>query len=131
MSAGRRMTRTRTSLFYPATYLLGGGLNLLVAPKLALALMLSNGSYGEAMPRMAGALMFGLGLVVVQVIRHEVEALYATLVGVRVFFCAVWLALYAGSRDPFFLVVFGIVAAGMVWTAIAHRLDAPGAARTG
>src|SRR3954463_1886082 len=112
------MNRARMSLWYPAFYLTMTGVTLLASPHLAMKMLLSNGEYGEVMPRMAGALALGLAVIVVQIIRKEIDSLYPTLVGVRVMFCAVWIGLYLLSRDPFFLVVFGTVAVGMVWTGI-------------
>jgi len=38
---------------YLSSYLLVGGLGLLVVPTLTLRLLLSNGSYGDVMPRLA------------------------------------------------------------------------------
>jgi hypothetical protein len=99
------------------------GVSLLAAPELALRLLFSNQTYGAVMPRMAGALCLGLGMLVVQIIRKRIDSLYPTLVGVRVMFCAVWLWLYFLSSDPFFLVVFGVVSVGMIWTAVAFVLD--------
>jgi uncharacterized protein YjeT (DUF2065 family) len=117
------MTRTLRSLYYPATYLLGTGLALLLAPGLALRLLFSTGQYGDVMPRMAGAVILVLGVLVVQIIRHRVESLYATLVGARVLLCTAWMGLYFYTRDPFFLIVFGVVALGMVWTAVSLVRD--------
>lgn len=118
-----RLNRTRLTLLYPAFYLLSGGLALLVNPSLGLKLMLSNGEYGDVLPRFAGALTLGLGLLVVQVIRKRVEALYLTLVAVRVFFVACYVALYFMSRDPFFLTLGGIVGFGFVLTGVFYALD--------
>jgi len=118
------MRRTRLSLYYPTAYLLGSGAGLLVAPGLTLRLLLSDGSYGDVMPRMAGVLALALGILVFRIARLEISSLYYTLVWLRLLFCAVWLILFCESRDPFFLVVFGVVAAGMIWTIVAHRLDA-------
>ena len=64
-----------------------------------------------------------LGILVVQIIRQRVEGLYATLVGARVMLCTVWMSLFLYTRDPFFLIVFGMVAVGMVWTAVGLVLD--------
>src|SRR5262245_29066087 len=50
----------RLTFIYLATYLLVGGGNLLVAPDLALRLLLSNGAYGDIMPRLFGLFMFVL-----------------------------------------------------------------------
>ena len=110
------MTRTRLSLFYLAGYLTFAGLALLLFPSFALRLLFSNGHYGEVLPRLAGMLLIGLAILVTQIIRHRVEVLYSTTLAVRLFFLAVFTYLYAISGDPFFLVVFGIVALGVVLT---------------
>ena len=47
----------RVTLIYLTTYLFLGGLGLLVFPDLALRLLLSNGSYGDVMPRVVGMFM--------------------------------------------------------------------------
>jgi len=117
------MRRSLASLYYPATYLLGTGAMLLLAPRLALRLCFSTRDYGDVMPRMAGALIFALGILVVQIIRHEAEALYQTVVGVRVFLCSAWIGLFVYSGDVFFLIVFGVVGAGLLWTILARRAD--------
>jgi uncharacterized protein YjeT (DUF2065 family) len=105
------MDRARRSLYYPATYLLGTGFALLLVPRLAFKLFFSSGEYGDVMPRMAGAVIATLGMLVVQVIRHRVDVLYPTLVGARVFLCAAWLGLLVYSHDVFFGIVFIVVAA--------------------
>jgi hypothetical protein len=58
------VNRTHASLYYLASYLTIGGIALLLAPQQALKLLLSNGSYGEVFPRVAGMLLTGLGLTV-------------------------------------------------------------------
>jgi uncharacterized protein YjeT (DUF2065 family) len=117
------VTRALRSLYYPAFYLTASGLALVLAPEPALKLLLSTGHYGDVMPRMAGVVILGLGIIVIQIIRQRVEGLYPTLVAVRVMFCGVWLGLYFHTRDPFFLVVFAVVAVGMIWTAVGLMLD--------
>jgi hypothetical protein len=121
--AGCHEHGARRSLYYRATYLLGTGFALLLVPRLAFKLFFSSGEYGDVMPRMAGAVIATLGMLVVQVIRHRVDVLYPTLVGARVFLCAAWLGLLVYSHDVFFGIVFIVVAAGMVWTAIAYTID--------
>jgi uncharacterized protein YjeT (DUF2065 family) len=117
------VSRARQSLLYPITYLTTTGVGLLVAPTQVVRLMFATGAYDAASLRMAGGLMLALGVLVVQVYRHGLDALYPTLVGVRVLLCAIWLGLYASTRDPFFLAVFCVVAFGFVWTALALRRD--------
>lgn len=62
------MNRTRLSLYYLCSYLLVGGLVLLFYPKEGLALFMSNGVYGDVMPRVAGMLLAGLGMTVFAII---------------------------------------------------------------
>jgi hypothetical protein len=117
------MKLTRLSLLYPVAYLVPSGLMLLLAPRTALWLLLARGDYGDVFPRLGGALIFGLGVLVLQTIRHGIDALYPTLVGIRVFFCACWLALYIESRDPLFLSLLGVVGFGVVLSSLALTFD--------
>lgn len=114
------MHRTRLSLFYLAGYLAFAGLALLLIPTFALNLLFSNGDYGEVFPRLAGMLLLGLAILVTQIIRHRVEVLYPTTLLVRLFFLVVLGYLYLSSSDPFFLVVFGIVVLGVIFTAYSY-----------
>jgi hypothetical protein len=111
------------SLFYVAGYLLFGGTGLLAAPEAALQALGSTGEYGMVLPRAVGLLMIGLGLIVAQVIRHGVAVLYPTTVAVRCVLLAGLAWLYYLSRDPFFLSVLAIVAAGVVLTSAALAVD--------
>lgn len=116
------MERTRKTLLFPAGYLTMAGLGMMIAPKLALALFLSDGTYEDAAIRLCGLFVLGLAVLVIQTVRLRIEALYATLVGVRVMFCAGYVVLYAMTRDPFFVVVLAMVGSGAAATAIAlHR----------
>jgi hypothetical protein len=120
------MTRTRLSLFYLASYLTFAGLALLFVPTFALQLLLSNGDYGEVFPRLAGMLLLGLATIVVQIIRHRLEVLYPTTLAVRGFFLVTLISLFVISRDPFFLVVFAIVALGVIFTGYSYLRERPG-----
>ena len=117
------MHRTHHSLYYLVSYLTVAGLALLVVPGLALKLLLSNGSYGEVFPRLAGMLLLGLAILVFQIIRLRIEALYPTTLMVRIFFLATFVFLFAISGDPFFLVVFTIVALGVAFTGYSYLQD--------
>jgi len=117
------MNRTRLSLYYLAGYLTFAGLALLLVPTFALKLLLSNGDYGEVFPRLAGMLLVGLAILVTQIIRHRVEVLYPTTLVVRLFFLGVFAYLYLSSNDPFFLVVFGIVALGVILTGYSYLTE--------
>src|SRR6266498_1322722 len=112
------MNKTRLSLYYPATYLTAAGVLLLLAPRLSLRLLFSNGNYGDVFPRVAGLMILGLGLIVIQVIRLRLEQLYSTLWAIRLLFCIGWLGLYLYSGDPYFLVLLAIVGLGFIWTGI-------------
>jgi len=49
--------------------------------------------------------------------------LYPTTLVVRVFFLVVFAYLYLTSSDPFFLVVFGIVALGVILTGYSYLTE--------
>ena len=117
------MRRTNLSLIYVASYLLGAGIFLLIAPGLALQLLLSTGDYGPILPRLVGLLLLGLGILVVQIIRHRVSALYLTTLGVRAVFCIGFVVLYALSRDPLFLALLAVVGIGVLGTSVSYVLD--------
>jgi hypothetical protein len=120
------MNRTHLSLYYLAGYLLVAGLALLLVPGFALKLLLSNGDYGEVFPRLAGMLLLGLAAIIVQIIRHRLEVLYLTTLAIRGFFLVTLLTLFLASGDPFFLVVFGIVALGVLFTGFSYLSERGG-----
>jgi hypothetical protein len=115
--------RTRTSLYYPASYLVTSGLGMTFAPQWTLEMMFSNGRYESAFVQMSGLFVIGLAAIVIQTIRHRISALYSTLIAVRVIFCAGYVVLYAQTRDPFFLAVLGIVGAGLLASTVCYALD--------
>jgi len=117
------MKRTRLSLFYLAGYLIPAGFLLLFAPTFTLKLLLSNGDYGNVFPRVAGVLLIGLGVIVVQMIRFRAEMQYSTTLVIRPFFCACFIAFYFMSHDPFFVVLTAIVALGVIWTGFSYVMD--------
>ena len=120
MSASPRLERTRRSLFFPAAYLFTGGLGLLLAPGLALRLLLSNGTYGEPMTRYLGVVTLGLAAIVIQTIRLRLTLLYTTLIWVRVFFCVCYAALAVQTHDPLFGVMLALVGSGVVGTSVTY-----------
>ena len=117
------MKKTRFSLFYLAGYLIPAGLLLLVAPTFSTKLLLSNGDYGNVFPRLAGMLLIGLGVLVVQIIRFRLGMLYTTTLAIRLFFCVCFVIFYLMSQDPFFLVLLAIVAFGLILTGTGYLLD--------
>ena len=104
----------RLTLIYVVSYLLVGGLGLLVAPDLALRLLLSNGAYGDVMPRVVGMFMLALGGLVFQFVRARDYRYYRYAVFARSFIVGVLTALYFKTRDPLFLTLDAIVLAGLI-----------------
>jgi uncharacterized membrane protein len=117
------MKRTRLSLYYLAGYLLFAGVALIAAPSFALKLLLSNGSYGDVLPRLLGVVLLALGILVAQMLRLCLKQLYTTTLAVRAIILAVLVWLYAMSSDPFFLVLVGVVGLGVVFTGASYLLD--------
>lgn len=117
------MNRTRLSLFYLATYLPIAGVALLVAPDFATKLLLSNRDYDDVFPRLTGAVLVALAVLVIQIVRHRVEVLYGWTVLVRIGLLAVFAALFAKTADPFFVVLFAIVGVGVILTGTSYYLD--------
>jgi hypothetical protein len=117
------MHRTQRSLYYLVSYLTVAGLALFLVPGFALKLLLSNGDYGNVFPRLAGMLLIGLAILVAQIIRLRLEALYTTTLAVRGFFLVSLAFIFAISSDPFFLVVFAIVAVGVIFTGYSYLQD--------
>src|SRR5258708_11116813 len=115
--------RTRLSFYYLAAYLLGAGIALVFAPSLALRLLFATGHYGDVMPRLLGVVLFALGIVIVQIIRHRLEGLYTTTLVLRVFIVLVLAGLLIYSRDPLFISLLGGVGFGMVPTGTRYLFD--------
>ena len=117
------MKRTHLSLYYLAGYLLPAGTLLLLVPDFATKLLLSNRTYDDAPFRLAGVLLIGLGILVVQMIRYRLEVLYPTTVVIRLLISGTLIALYLRTSDPFFLVVLLVVVIGIALTATSYVLD--------
>jgi uncharacterized protein YjeT (DUF2065 family) len=104
----------RLTFIYLASYLLGGGLGFLVMPELTLRLLLSNGSYGDVMPRLVGMFMLALGGVILQFVRARDFRYYQYTIVARIFIVVAQTALYFKTRDPLFLVLDAIVLVGLL-----------------
>jgi hypothetical protein len=117
------LPRTRLSLLYVAGYLTSSGLAMAFAPRLALEMMFATGDYEPTFVRVSGFFILGLAAFVIQAIRHRLAVLYPTIILVRVGFCAGYVALYAQTRDPFFLAVLGIVGFGLALSSACYALD--------
>jgi uncharacterized protein YjeT (DUF2065 family) len=117
------MRRTHLSLFYLAGYLLPAGLLLLTVPEFARKLLLSNRDYDDAPFRLVGVLLIVLGIIVVQIIRHRIEALYTTTLVARILISLTLIAIYVETSDPFFLVILVIVLIGVALTGWSYITD--------
>jgi hypothetical protein len=104
----------RLTLVYLATYLLVGGFGLLVVPELTLRLLLSNGSYGDVMPRLVGVFMIALGGAVLEFVRARDYRYYRYAITARIFIVVALTALYFKASDPLFLVLDAIVLVGLL-----------------
>src|SRR5262249_40710454 len=93
----------RLTFIYLASYLLVGGFGLLVVPELTLSLLLSNGSYGDVMPRLVGVFMIALGGAVLEVVRPRDFRYYRYAIIARIFIVGALPALYLRASDPLFL----------------------------
>jgi uncharacterized protein YjeT (DUF2065 family) len=120
------MRLTRFSLYYLATYLIITGLFLLFNPAQAFRLMLATGTYDDVFPRVSGLLLFGIGVLVVQIIRLKAEIIYGTTLIVRSIFLIGFLGFYLATRDPVFLVILGVVGLGVALTGTSYVLDRRG-----
>ena len=104
----------RLTFIYLATYLLVGGLGLLVVPELTLRLLLSIGSYSDVMPRLVGVFMIALGGAVLEFVRARDYSYYRYAITARIFIVVALTALYFKARDPLFLVLDAIVLVGLL-----------------
>ncbi|MSQ30792.1 MAG: hypothetical protein EXR64_02030 [Dehalococcoidia bacterium] len=120
------MRRTRLSLYYLAGYLIPSGVLLLVLGSGALKTLGSDRDYGPHVTRVLGIMLLVLGVLIVQFIRHRVEALYSTIVVVRVAIVATFLGVYANSGDPVWLLLAVVVGIGVVLTGTSMLLDRRG-----
>ena len=122
------MNLTRLSLFYLATYLPIAGVALLFAPDIATKLLLSNQTYDDIFPRLTGAVLIALSVLIINIVRYRVEILYGWTLVARAVLLATFVVLYAKSSDPFFLSLFVIVGIGVVLTARAGSSTTAGRA---
>jgi hypothetical protein len=117
------MKKTHLSLYYLVGYLIPGGVALIIAPQWALKVLLSDGNYGDVLPRLVGVLLLALGIVILQIVRIHVDVLYSTTLAVRSVILVCLFGLYLYSPDPLFLTLLGIVGFGFVLTGVSYWLD--------
>jgi uncharacterized membrane protein len=120
---GTSLSRTRVSLYFPASYLVVAGVSFTLFPTFALRLLFSTGHYERVFVELCGLFLLGLAALVIQTIRLRLAAIYPTLIGVRVFFCAGYVMLYGQTRDPLFLSLLAIVGSGLLASTICLATD--------
>ncbi len=116
------MKNTRRSLWYPVAYLFGAALGLIVVPQVVLDLA-ATGDYEVFFPRMVGAVMAVLGVLIMIIVLNDLQVMYRPIYYNRFFLAAIFIWLWFDSGDPFFLIVFFVVVLGLVFTSIALYLD--------
>jgi len=80
-------------------------------------------TYDEPPLRLAGLVLIALGILIVQIIRHSVEALYTTTLAVRSALSLGLLALLISTGNPFFGVVLIVVLIGVALTGASYLVD--------
>ncbi len=118
------MSKTRLSLFYLAGYLAFCGIGLLGAPQTAMRLFFATGQYSDLMLRMLGAMMMALFIIVVTIIVKCAEFMYPITLLVRAWLLGSLFVFYFVYRDPFLLVLIGVVGLGFVltgWSYLSER----------
>ena len=117
------MNRTNLSLYYLVGYLLPAGALLFFVPEWATKLLLSNHTYDYAPFRLVGVLLFVIGILIVQIIRHRLEMLYTTTLLARALISATLLWLFIATGDTFFAVILVVVLIGVALTGASYLLD--------
>jgi hypothetical protein len=104
-------------------YLVVAGVNFTLFPTFALSLLFATGQYDRVFVQLCGLFLLGLAALVIQTIRFRHQAIYPTLIGVRVFFCVGYVLLYAQTRDPLFLSLLAVVGSGLLVSSICLARD--------
>jgi uncharacterized protein YjeT (DUF2065 family) len=99
---------------YLAGYLIGGGIGFAFIPELTLNLFLSNGEYGDIMPRVVGMFMMALGGLVAFMTINQDFRYYINTIYIRTAMTAFLFWLYFISKDPLFIVFIVIVLIGLL-----------------
>ena len=110
------MPRTRRSLFYLATYLFLTGVAFLLAPQTTLKLLLANHEYTDVFVQFTGVMMFGLSVVVINVIRVGDARFYPVTLMARIPMWFMILGIYLRSQEQALIIVLGVLGLGIVIT---------------
>ena len=104
----------KMSWIYLASYLSLGGIGFAFIPELTLKLFLSNGDYGDIMPRVVGMFMIALGgLIAMMTINNDLRY-YPYSVFIRTGMVAFMIWLYIVSNDLLFIVLLTVVLIGLL-----------------
>ena len=114
----------RIAFVYLISYLAVAAVGFSLFPKLTFQLFLSNGEYGDILPRLLGAMMGVLSFLLFAVYRNGDWPKYSpyTMVA-RTPLVLFILYLYYLSADPMFLIIDAIVLLGLVTTAVGTVLQ--------
>ena len=104
----------KITLLYLYSYLFLGGFGLAVTPSIALEIFMSNGDYGEIMPRIVGMFMIVLGFFIFQFVKNNDYKYYPQTIIARTFIVIFLSYLYSQTSDPFFITVNVIVLVGLL-----------------
>ena len=118
------MKAKKITLTYIVIYLAIGGLGFTFFPNQILELFLSNGNYGDIMPRIAGMFMCALSFLIFRIIRNEDWHYYSATIYVRSSIVLILSWLFYKSGDPMLLVLMGIVLIGLIPSVIIHLKNA-------
>ena len=116
----KNMKAKKMTLAYLVTYLAIGGFGFTLFPNQILKLFLSNGSYGEIMPRIAGMFMCALSFLIFRILKNEDWHYYSATIYVRSSIVLILLWLFYKSSDPMLIVLIGIVLIGLIPSIIIH-----------
>ncbi len=108
--------KTRSSLYYLATYLCVTGLAFFLAPQFTLRLLMANHQYESAFVQFVGVMMFGLSVIVVNVILFGGPLLYRTTLIARIPMWFMILIIYLQTQETAFLIVLGVLGLGIIVT---------------
>ena len=108
------MNLKKVTLSYLATYLVGGGIGLALAPDFALDLLQSDQDYGDVMPRVVGMFMVALGSLIGLFVYKGDYTYYRFSIVARTGIVIFLFVLYAIDQDPLFIVFSVIVLVGLV-----------------
>ena len=99
---------------YLACYLTFGGIGFAFFPELTLKLFLSNGDYGDIMPRFVGMFMVALGGLIAMMTINQDFRYYVYSVYIRTGMTAFIVWIYSFSKDPLFITIIVIVLIGLL-----------------